>query len=180
VSSIAWSEDLVETWRDGVACAEPLRVARRCRLRVLSDRVRTRPLGVSCPAADFDAAIDRALTVWIRPWGSTSPLAQEAELRGVWLHVGDVVPGLAREIAVAQDDRGVWGPRSVTVATRRELRVVSDRSTQVVHRRGRGENFELVIDARDLGAWVRRSGSEAQLRRDEDGRGVSVIVLEDF
>ena len=42
---------------------------------------------------------------------------------------------------------------------------------------GYGEEFELVIDGQ-LGLWTRRLGAEAALRRDEDARGVSLLVLD--
>jgi hypothetical protein len=82
------------------------------------------------------------------------------------------------ETAVAQDPDGVWRQREVTSVARFRVRVVSDRSRSPLHQRGRGEDFELVVDA-DLGVWVRRFGTDQTLRKDEDATGVSLVVVED-
>jgi hypothetical protein len=78
---------------------------------------------------------------------------------------------------VAQGTDGQWSKRSIAVVRRYRACVRSDRSAVKAHQRGRGEEFELVVDGR-LGLWVRLFGSEAALRADQDARGVSLILLE--
>lgn len=82
------------------------------------------------------------------------------------------------DVAVAQGTDGAW--RQVTLKVVRRFRVTarSDFSRVKVHRSGVGEDFELAVDA-GLGLWARRVGADAALRRDESGRGVTLVVLSD-
>ena len=83
------------------------------------------------------------------------------------------------DIAVAQDAAdGSWAQAPIKVARRLRITARSDFSLVHVHRMGTGEDFELVIDGR-LGLWVRVVGEEGALRKDRDGRGVTLVVLSD-
>jgi hypothetical protein len=82
------------------------------------------------------------------------------------------------DIAVAQDSDGGWAQVPIKVARRLRITARSDFSLVHVHRMGTGEDFELVIDGR-LGLWVRVVGEEGALRKDRDGRGVTLVVLSD-
>ncbi len=81
-----------------------------------------------------------------------------------------------RDMAVDQGPAG-WAQREIAAARRFRVCARSDLSIVKVHRMGYGEEFELVIDGQ-LGLWTRRLGAEAALRRDEDARGVSLLVLD--
>ena len=80
------------------------------------------------------------------------------------------------DLAVAQDDTGQWAQRQILVARRLRLCARSDFSTIVAHRKGSGEDFELVVDA-GLGLWLRRLSTDNLLRHDESASGVSVMVF---
>jgi hypothetical protein len=82
------------------------------------------------------------------------------------------------EAAVAQGADGRWAQVQIPIARRFRLRSRSDFSPVKVHKLGLGEEFELAIDGR-LGLWGRLMGSEGALRRDESGRGLTLLVLED-
>jgi len=80
------------------------------------------------------------------------------------------------DLAVAQDEAGQWAQRQIRVARRLRLCARSDFSTIVAHRKGSGEDFELVVDA-GLELWLRRLSTDNLLRRDESASGVSVMVF---
>ena len=87
------------------------------------------------------------------------------------------------DVGVAQDEDGVWRERQVISVRRFRVRVVSDltigeRGAARAHRAGSGEEFEVVVDSA-MELWFRRLGSDAPLRRDVDGGGVSLILVED-
>jgi hypothetical protein len=82
-----------------------------------------------------------------------------------------------RDRAVAQREDGVWSDVDVAVIQRHRACIRSEISPVAVHRKGIGEEFELVVDGR-LGLWTRLLCSEAALRRDVDGRGVSLLTLD--
>jgi len=82
-----------------------------------------------------------------------------------------------RDVVVDQGGINGWAQRGIAVARRFRVCARSDLSIVKVHRTGYGEEFELVIDG-ELGLWTRRLGSESALRRDEDARGVSLLVLD--
>lgn len=81
------------------------------------------------------------------------------------------------DVAVDQVEGG-WAQVTIKVARRFRVTARSDFSLVHVHRSGTGEDFELVVDGR-LGLWVRVVGEEGALRRDRDGRGVTLVVLDD-
>lgn len=81
------------------------------------------------------------------------------------------------DTAVAQGADGRWSQRQIRVARRIRVSVCSDLSRVRVHQRGLGEDFELIVDG-TLDLWVRRLGVDDALRRDESGRGVSLMVLD--
>lgn len=82
------------------------------------------------------------------------------------------------DLAVKQDGEGAWRQDQVPIARRFRLRVRSDFSEVKVHRLGLGEEFELAVDGQ-LGLWGRVMGTDTALRRDESGRGVTLMILED-
>lgn len=82
---------------------------------------------------------------------------------------------LTRERCVVQDRNGQWVEEEIEVLSRRSVRVVSDVSPDRRHRRGRGEDLDLVVDD-SARVWLRRDGSDGHLRREFDG-GVSVAVI---
>lgn len=81
------------------------------------------------------------------------------------------------ETAVAPDADGVWRQREITSVARFRVRVVSDRSRARTHQHGNGEEFEVVVDT-NLDLWVRKFGTDAALRKDEDAAGVSLMVVD--
>jgi hypothetical protein len=81
------------------------------------------------------------------------------------------------ETAVAPDADGVWRQREITSVARFRVRVVSDRSRTRPHQHGSGEEFEVVVDT-NLDLWVRKFGTDAALRKDEDVAGVSFVVVD--
>lgn len=81
------------------------------------------------------------------------------------------------ETAVAPDADGIWRQREIISVARFRVRVVSDRSRTRSHQHGNGEEFEVVIDT-NLDLWVRKFGTDAALRKDEDVSGVSLIVVD--
>jgi hypothetical protein len=81
------------------------------------------------------------------------------------------------DLAVTQRADGTWEQSRLPIARRFRLRARSDFSEVRVHRLGLGEEFELSIDGQ-LGLWTRTLGTEAALRRDESGRGVTLMILE--
>lgn len=111
--------------------------------------------------------------------GSRGEASPEAAQIAAEAHVeAAVARGVApRDRAVCQDAAGAWAQRDVAVVRRIRACVRSDLSVVRSHRTGYGEEFELVIDGR-LGLWVRGLGAETALRKDEDGRGVALLVLE--
>lgn len=70
--------------------------------------------------------------------------------------------------AVDQEGTSSWSLREIR-AVRRFHAVVCNDS-------GVSSNYELVVDGR-LGLWVRQLGAQAALRKDQDARGVSLLVL---
>ncbi len=231
--TIRWTMERIAYWMDGERVEHEARVARRWRLRVLSDREAKRDGGslkIPRPSAvDFDAIILDDLDLMVRAFGFAGPYEIGASGAGMSLDiVADVTLGLVHEVQVtirpadetrarwsclcgagsrgdypterAQEsaddhvasshDRGRrprdivvdqsaagWAQREIAVARRFRVCVRSDSSIVKVHRMGYGEEFELVIDGQ-LGLWARKLGAEAALRRDEDARGVSLLVLD--
>ncbi len=82
-----------------------------------------------------------------------------------------------RDVVVDKAPGGSWAQREASVYRRFRAVVRARRSDARVHRSGVGEDFELAIDS-SLHLWVRRLGNEGALRRDQDGRGVSIVVFE--
>lgn len=82
-----------------------------------------------------------------------------------------------RDRVVAQGADGRWASSETSIAWRFRACARSDVSAVRSHMGGIGEDFELAIDGR-FGLWVRRLSSDAALRKDEDGRGVSLLSLE--
>ncbi len=105
----------------------------------------------------------------------TPEIAQEASSAHV-LFAPDSARRL-RDRAVAQGADGRWTSAEISIAWRFRACVRSDVSAVRSHMGGVGEDFELAIDGR-FGLWVRRLSSDAALRKDEDGRGVSLLSLE--
>lgn len=81
------------------------------------------------------------------------------------------------ETAVAQDADGTWTRREIQVVARFRVRVVSDRSRARPHQHGHGEDFEVAVDM-GLDLWVRRFGSDSAFRKDEDGAGSALVVVD--
>lgn len=83
------------------------------------------------------------------------------------------------EEVVDRGEDGTWSRRTVKVAQRFRVRVVSDRAAARSHSHqfGHGEYFELMVDTH-LDVWVRQFGSEAPFRKDEDAHGVSLVVVD--
>lgn len=81
-----------------------------------------------------------------------------------------------RDRAVAQGPDGRWSQAEVAVAQRFRVCVRSELSVARMHQKGIGEEFELAVDGR-LELWTRRLGSESALRKDEDGKGVSLLTF---
>lgn len=208
-------------------------IVRRWRVRLISDQLSHR--AGSAPMADFVAALDRDLELWVAAWQDPDRrFARQASGPGLDLEVsGDLTLGLqhastvvvkpsddtvarwycacgvssrgssnperarmdadehvAREsrspsagprwtdVAVAQGADGAWAQVTIKVARRFRVTARSDFSLVHVHRTGAGEDFELVLDGR-LGLWARAVGEEGALRKDRDGRGVTLVVLSD-
>lgn len=208
-------------------------VVRRWRLRLISDQLSHR--AGTAPMADFLAAMDRDLELWVAAWQDPDRrFARQASSTGLDLEVsGDLTLGLQHaatvvvkpsddsvarwhcacgvssrvalnperarmdadehvtresqsplagprwtDVAVAQDSGGSWAQVPIKVARRWRVTARSDFSLVRVHRAGSGEDFELVVDGR-LALWVRSVGEEGALRRDRDGRGVTLVVLSD-
>jgi hypothetical protein len=91
--------------------------------------------------------------------------------------------GMARrpgrfDLVVRQRADGQWEQARVPIARRFRLRVRSDFSPVRVHRLGLGEEFEIAVDG-ELGLWGRLLGMDTALRRDESGRGVTLMIFED-
>ena len=167
--------DVLHSAPDGTLTADQLVTYARHRLRVLVDRRVPKP-GMFQQAADADAAIDRELLPWLRAFGHQEPYVRHAEVAGIGLIVHeDLVPGGRQDDAVSPVDGGRWARRPIAVARRCRVTIHAP-SVARVHQRGIGEDFELVVDAQ-LGLWVRRWGKHTALRRDEDGIGVSLLVL---
>lgn len=82
-----------------------------------------------------------------------------------------------RDRAVAPGAGGTWSDLEVAVAQRYRVCVRSERSTVAAHTKGIGEEFEVVVDGR-LGLWIRQLCNDAALRRDVDGRGVSLLAFD--
>lgn len=111
--------------------------------------------------------------------GSRGPLSPTFAEEGADAHRAFAMDASRRptDIAVAQDATGKWGQRPVRIARRIRACARSDYSTVRVHRRGLGEDFEIAVDA-EIGLWIRRFGADDLMRRDDNGRGVSLMVLD--
>lgn len=112
--------------------------------------------------------------------GSRRDTARDAAEEAAGTHVVAAAARSARrshDDGVDQDGSGAWSRRRLAVVRRVTARVHSDRSIDPVHQRGHGEEVELVVDV-GLSLWGRLAGSEAFLRRDLDGSGISYSIRE--
>jgi len=82
-----------------------------------------------------------------------------------------------RDVVVDKGRDGSWAQREALIYRRFRAVVRARRSDARIHRSGVGEDFELAVDS-SLHLWVRRLGNESALRRDQDGRGASIVVFE--
>lgn len=111
---IAWSEIRTVTWRGDDHGERDERVVRsplRRRVRVVSDRGEHRRFG-STPCADFDAALDADLGIWLRAPGDDC-YEQRASVGSADLQVvGDVTLGVEHQVQVvvrpSDPDQARW------------------------------------------------------------------------
>lgn len=99
--------------------------------------------------------------------------AHEAEARGR----GASGRMALEDSAVVQETDGSWSRRGISIIRRVRTCVRSDLSAVRAHKTGHGEEFELAVDG-NLRLWTRVLGSEAALRRDDDARGVSLMIFD--
>lgn len=71
--------------------------------------------------------------------------------------------------AVDQEGTSSWSLREIRAVRRFHAALCNDSGTS--------SDYELVVDGR-LGLWVRQLGAQAALRKDQDARGVSLLVLD--
>jgi hypothetical protein len=179
----SWSIDLCRIWVDGVEEERRVMVTGRFLFRVVSR------VGGGVAIVDFDGVIaagvdgrghEEEVEILFRAVGADVGWGRWAESRGVSLSCEAYrkdggVETLRSDRAVSQRDDDVWENVDIDVLGRRLLRVVSDASPDKRHRRGRGEDFDLVVGI-DTVVWLREDSSDAFLRKEVDG-GVSVAIL---
>lgn len=138
-------------------------------------------LGVKHEAKVRIKPSDDSIARWSCTCGTSSrgPASPEAAREAAEAHVLFAPDAQARprDRAVAQGPDGRWAQADVAVAQRFRTCVRSEVSASRSHLAGVGEDFEIAVDGR-LGLWVRKLGSEAALRKDDDGRGVSLLAFD--
>lgn len=146
-------------------------------------------------AGDITRGIHHEVRVRVKPgeetvarWSCTCGLSSRGDLspdsarEEADAHVADTsvkpAPGPVSDFAIVSALDGSWQRGSIFVLHKERVCIRSDLSIVRSHQAGYGEEFEFVVDT-TLRLWFRQFGVGSALRRDEDGRGVSVFLLGD-
>ena len=97
--AINWTTERVAAWERDERTERDARVARRWRLRAISDRSEHQVGGA--PVADFVAIVDSDLEIWLRPFSADDPFERRASGPGVDVEiVEDITLGLPHDVRV--------------------------------------------------------------------------------
>lgn len=97
-----WTDEAAETYDHGSTRHHSIRVAKRCGLRVVSDRLRARP-GDVCHTVDFQLVVDTHLGLWLAASGElgSTVFCSSTERDGVYVAViENITAGVDHSVSV--------------------------------------------------------------------------------